>query len=201
MVVAISPHQRGLKKKTVKFGADVALLSMHDIDNIATDSVTYGNKTPFIVDGPGEYEVADLYISGIETDIIETKKSANYPTGSYRNTTYCLRLDGLTLCHLGVQKGTTVDTQATERLGDVDILFIPIGGGDLLDPEQAYALTKQLEPKIVIPIGYDSAQAKKELPEFLKELGIDKQDAIEKLVVKKKDVEGKEAEVIVLKEV
>jgi L-ascorbate metabolism protein UlaG (beta-lactamase superfamily) len=81
-----------------------------------------------------------------------------------------------------------------EAIDEVDILFVPIGGNGVLEPSQAYKLAVSIEPKIIIPILY---KEEKELKAFLKEAG-DNPKPETKLTLKKKDLEGKEAEVIVL---
>ncbi len=63
-----------------------------------------------------------------------------------------------------------------EMLGLIDILVIPVGGGDTLDPTSAAAMVRTVEPKIVVPIHYADAGLRYELPQdaleiFTKELG------------------------------
>jgi len=79
-------------------------------------------------------------------------------------------------------------------LGDIDILFVPIGGGDVLEVPQASKLAVKLEARLVIPMHYD----KNALEAFLKEEGVPGQKAEDKLTIKKKDVSVMEGEVRVL---
>ena len=67
-------------------------------------------------------------------------------------------------------------------MGEVDILFIPIGGGELLDSQKAAGAAIHLEAKIVIPMNYNESQLK----QFIKEFGADKTESLEKLTIKKK---------------
>ena len=90
---------------------------------------------------------------------------------------------------------------AKQELDDIDILFVPVGpstssgqAADILSYAAAYKLVVQLEPKVVIPMHYDTASLKS----FLKEAGAEDTKAQDKLTVKKKDLEGKEAEIVVL---
>jgi L-ascorbate metabolism protein UlaG (beta-lactamase superfamily) len=110
-------------------------------------------------------------------------------------------LDGMNLCFLGALGSSTLPHAAAQELDDIDILFLPIGDPDakvgagkgLLEYDEAYKLAVQLEPKAVIPMQYNAASLKS----FLKEAGEDVKP-VEKLTVKKKDLEGKEGEIIVL---
>jgi L-ascorbate metabolism protein UlaG (beta-lactamase superfamily) len=77
----------------------------------------------------------------------------------------------------------------------IDLLFVPIAGDGVLSPADAYKLAVQFEPKLIIPIGHDTS--KDALKMFLKEAGEDTKP-VEKLTIKKKDIEGKEGEVVVL---
>ena len=80
------------------------------------------------------------------------------------------------------------------KLGNIDILFVPIGGGDVLDVPQASKLAVKLEAKLIIPMHYGT-QA---LASFLKEEGIKEVEPVEKLTIKKKDLELMEGEIVVL---
>jgi L-ascorbate metabolism protein UlaG (beta-lactamase superfamily) len=68
----------------------------------------------------------------------------------------------------------------------------------VLNPDEAAKLATSLEAKIVIPMHYDLPSAKTALNVFLKEYGEEKIAPVEKLTLKKKDLEGKDGEVIIL---
>ena len=87
-----------------------------------------------------------------------------------------------------------ISTETRGEIGSPDILFVPIGNNDLLDPAEAYKLAVSLEPKIIIPMDYDE----KTLKAFLKEGGQDKVAPIDKLTLKAKDIVGREGEIVVL---
>ncbi len=79
----------------------------------------------------------------------------------------------------------------------MDILFVPIGGDGVLDAATAYKLAISIEPKLIIPIHYGDVGSKDALKIFLKEAG-ENPTPVPKLTLKKKDLEGKEAEIVVL---
>ena len=111
------------------------------------------------------------------------------------NTIYLISFEGMNLCFLGALSNPVLPDETLEAIEDVDILFVPIGVSGTLDPVSAYKLAVSLEPSVIIPMYY----SKQALEKFIKEGG-DKVESLDKFVVKKKDLEGKESEIIVLKE-
>ncbi|KKW15604.1 MAG: Zn-dependent hydrolase of the beta-lactamase fold-like protein [Parcubacteria group bacterium GW2011_GWA2_50_10b] len=141
-------------------------------------------KSGFVIAGPGEYEIKDVFIKGF---LSEAKDKLN--------TIYLISFEGLKLCFLGSLFNPQLPTKTLEAIEDIDILFVPVGGNEVLEPSAAYKLAVSLEPSVIIPMHY----AKPALDQFIKEGG-DKVEALDKFVVKKKDLEGKESEIVVLKE-
>jgi L-ascorbate metabolism protein UlaG (beta-lactamase superfamily) len=101
---------------------------------------------------------------------------------------------------LGALSDIEIGKEAREVIEEPDILFIPVGdkgskNEGILDVKDSAKLASSLEPGIVIPMDYDETTLKA----FLKEMGEEKAEVVEKLTLKKKDLEGKESEVVVLK--
>jgi hypothetical protein len=140
----------------------------------------------FAISGPGEYEVKDIAIKGFQSEA----------AGSKINTIYLISFEGMNLAFLGALANAELSKETKESLEDIDILFVPIGGEGVLDAAAAYKLAVSLEPSVIIPMHYTDAALK----QFLKEGGEDKVEPLDKLVMKKKDLEGKEGDIIVLKE-
>ena len=136
----------------------------------------------FVISGPGEYEVKDISVKGF---LSEGK-------GGKINTVYLINFEGLNLCFLGSIANPTLNAETVENLEDIDILFVPV---DTLEPAAAYKLAVSLEPSLIIPMLYTPESLKK----FIKESG-EESEQMDKLVVKKKDLEGKEGDIVVLKE-
>lgn len=139
------------------------------IDGRVTDQ---GQNKPFVIDGPGEYEVRGVNILGISTF-----HDNSQGTERGKNTIYEFRVEGLNLIHLGDLGHKLTDAQK-ESLSSPDILFIPTGGNYTIDPSLASEVITQLEPKIIIPMHYQVAGlipklAKDLVPvtEFLKVMG------------------------------
>lgn len=190
-VLAFNPVSKDSKFKTPRFGADIALISLNHPDMNGSDVVGIGDKQPFVIKGPGEYEVKDLFIKGFET------KSTYGDTDKY-NTVYTVTIDGMNVCFLGALGSKELSAEARTAVGDVEILFVPIGGEGVLSASDAYQLAVKLEPKIIIPIHYGEVGNKDSLKTFLKEGDSQDVKPIDKLTLKKKDLEGKEGDIIVL---
>lgn len=132
------------------------------------------------IKGPGEYELKGVFITGIAT-FHDTERGAKLG----KNTVYLLEMDGLTLCHLG-DLGHLPDSELMEALGDVDLLFVPVGGVSTIAGATAAEVIRRLAPKIAIPMHYKTPKLVKDLEpldRFLKELGVKEQVAQPKLSV------------------
>ncbi len=188
-VIGINPIAKDSKHKSGRFSADIALVSNKHKDFSGVENLSFGDKTPFVIDGPGEYETKGVTIRGFLS-------KSDYE-GTKLNTIYLVSLEDMKLCHLGALSDGDLGSEVKEQLEGIDILFVPVGGDNLLTPERAYKLAVALEPKIIIPMYYGE-DGEKALKVFLKEGGAEGVRAIDKLTLKKKDLEGKEGEIIVL---
>ena len=191
LTLAFNPPSKESKLASAKFGADIALVSLHHPDFNGVENAAFGERQPFVVEGPGEYEVRGVAVRGFGSE-------STYGGDKHINTIYSIALEGMNLCFLGALNSTELPHAATQELDDIDVLFLPIGGQGVLDHAAAYKLAVQLEPKAIIPMHYGELGGKDSLKSFLKEAGSEDVKPIEKLTIKKKDLEGKEAEIIVL---
>ncbi len=190
--LAFNPIAKESKLKSAKFGSDIVLSTLADPDMNGVENASFGDRAPFVVNGPGEYEVKDIVVKGFASE-------SNYKREKRRNTVYFVSLEGMNLCFLGALSTPDLPQEAKQALEDVDILFVPIGGNGVLEPGEAYKLAVKLEPRVIIPTHYGEIEGKeaKALKAFLKESGA-KGEPQEKLTLKKKDLEGKEGEIVVL---
>jgi L-ascorbate metabolism protein UlaG (beta-lactamase superfamily) len=104
----------------------------------------------------------------------------------------------MNLCFLGALGSAEIPDEVHEELEEIDILFAPIGGKDVLGPAEAYKLGVSLEPKIIVPMNYDADGKDGALKTFLKEGGEDAPEKHDKLTIKKKDLEGKKGDIVVI---
>lgn len=138
----------------------------------------------FVIEHPGEYEVKGVPIYGIP---------------AVRNTMFHFLVDDVKVVHLGGLSEPLSDEQLAQ-LGEVDVLLIPVGGGDVLTASAAADLVSRMEPRIVIPMHYKMKELTldaKGWEPFAKEVG-GKIDQLDKLKVSKKDLPQDETRITVL---
>ena len=188
ITVATNPISKDSKLKPSRFGADVCLISINHPDFNGSDQLGFGDRQPLIISGPGEYETKGVFIKGFPS-------VSHYGGQEKINTIYTLSLDNINVCFLGALDAKEIPKEMSEALDEIDILFAPIGGNGTLNAADAYKLAVSLEPKVIIPMGYDDS--KETLKLFQKESG-ETGDTVDKFTVKKKDLEGKEGDIIVI---
>ncbi len=201
MVLAFNPVSKSSKTDiSAHFGTDIAFVTTNHPDYNGIEQLSHGERAPFVINGPGDYEIKEIFIKGVLSNgIIAGKK--------YINTIYLLTVDGINIAFLGALSEGELSKESREALNSPDIVFLPIGGlptqegkgkeAGLLDTKMAAKLASSLEPKLIIPMDYNANTLKA----FLKEIGEEKAQVTDKLTLKRKDLENKEGEVIVLQPV
>ncbi len=150
--------------------------------------MSLGDKEPFVIDGPGNYEVRELMITGAASTVTIDKKE-------YFNTVYGFELDGIKVGIMGlIDDDKKLSPEAKEIAANADMLFMPIGGAIDIDAAKAYKIATSFDPNVIIPYEYDDASLK----QFLKEGGQDKNESQDKATLKRKDLDGKEGFIMVL---
>lgn len=186
--LALNPVSKNSKYFSgVHFGSDLALVTTNHDDYNGYDQLSHGEREPFLISGPGDYEVKGVFVKGVISNSIINNLN-------YINTIYSFYLDGINIVFLGAISEIG-ETMKDESLNSPDILFVPFSN-NLIDPKNTAKLVASLEPKIIIPTDYGESALKL----FLKELGEEKVDNLDKLTIKKKDFEGKENNIIILKD-
>ncbi len=198
LTLVFDPISKNSALPAVRFGADIALVSRDHPDMNGVEEVAYGEKKPFAITGPGEYERQGVVIQGfLSHSAYGLKKDQEKAV----NTIYSVRLDDMTLVHLGAIADTELSKEARENIDEIDVLFVPIGGppsgGAVLSPARAHELAVSLEPKIIVPMHFGGAGAAKSLEAFLKEAG-NGSEKVDKLTLKKKDLVGRDGSIIVI---
>ena len=137
------------------------------------------------ITGPGEYEISDVLITGVAAyHDTEQGKSKG------KNTIYVIEVDDIDVCHLG-DLGHTLSASQVAEIGHVDVLFIPVGGGNTINASKASEVVRQLEPKIVIPMHYKTPELNRELDpvdKFLNEMGVKQMEPRPKLTISKSSI-------------
>ena len=182
VVILIDPDIKESGLRGPKLEADIVLF---------TDGGKAISGSYFLVDGPGEYEIKEVYIKGVSVPSKETPQ----------NIIYTFEVEEIKICHLGKLNKDELITQELEKIGDVDILMIPVGDKDSLDAKSAIKIMSQIEPKITIPMYYHIAGVKQKIEgvdKFLKALGIKNLAPLPKLSIKRKEIPEEEAKIVVL---
>ena len=189
-VIMTDPVGRGTGYTLAKQVADVVTISSSQPEHANLAAVKPEFQT---IEGPGEYEIHDIFVTGIRTHQDEAG-------GKFRghNTAYLIEIDDMVIGHLG-DLGHALAEEHAEAMTDVDILLVPAGSRNL-DPARAAEITSQLAPKIVIPMQYATAGGDSDLlsvEAFCRNLGVSVPEPEEKLVVKSSDL-GETMRVVVL---
>ena len=145
--------------------ADIVTISHSDPAHANADGVG-GN--PRVIDGPGEYEISGTSIVGVTT-----YRGKEKTPESGRNIAYVIELEDMRIGHLG-GIGHVPTSDQLEEMSNVDILMVPVGGGESLDAPPAAETVSLIEPKLVIPMTFKTSADKGKLDpldRFLKEMG------------------------------
>jgi L-ascorbate metabolism protein UlaG (beta-lactamase superfamily) len=175
------PVARGAGYSLPKQNADIVLLSNDDPLNMNLDAVKPDYK---VVRGPGEYEIHEVFITGIRT--YRTEPEAADRT---HNTAYLFEIEGMRVCHLG-DLGHVLSTEQAEALSDLDLLIVPAGGAPI-GVAKAAEVVAQLEPKVVVPVRYAAGGGDATLgglEAFCKALGVAAPTPEEKLTLRSSDL-------------
>src|SRR5438067_1492680 len=183
-------HPQGEPLRLGKLAASIVTISHnHPGHNFAMG--VGGN--PYVVRGPGEYEVSDILITGVAS-YHDNKRGQELG----RNTIYVIHIDDLVVCHLG-DLGHTLQEEQLEEVADADILLVPIGGHNTINAAQAAEVISQVEPRIIIPMHYSAStgESPNPLDKFCREMGFEMANTQPKLMVTRSSLPA-ETQVVIL---
>src|SRR3990167_2613839 len=121
LTLVFDPIAKDPSLPAVRFGADIALVSRDHPDMNGIEEVTYGEKKPFAVTGPGEYERQGVVIQGF---LSKSKYGLQKDETEAINTIYSVELEDMTLVHLGALSDAELSPEARERIDEVGVLFV-----------------------------------------------------------------------------
>jgi len=168
--VVIDPYGKGIGLTTLvpsRFSADVLAIT-HDHPGHNNAAMVGGD--PKVINGPGEYEVKGVSVQGVSA-FHDDEGGARLG----RVTMYAITIDEVVVAHLG-DLGHGLSEAQQSQLGTIDVLLLPVGGGNSLSATAAAAVVNQLEPKVVVPMHYRLPGLKQELDDpqhFAAEMGIE----------------------------
>lgn len=198
VAIVIDPFSKDIGLRLPKLEADVLLVTHdHSDHNNAKEVLGVGGKEPFLITGPGEYEIKEIYIQGISAfhDNFQGKDRG-------KSTIYIVEAEEIKICHLGDIGQKELTPEQLEKIGGVDVLLIPVGGVYTVSAKEASEIINQIEPRIVIPMHYHVPKLKIKLEgvdKFLKIMGVKSIIPQNKLLIKKKDLPAEDMQVVVLK--
>ncbi len=171
--------------------ADIVLLT-HDYTEEVKESL---KGEPTVLDAPGEYSAKGIAALGFPT--FQDEKE-----GALRgqNTIFIFESEDIHVAFLGAL-GHDLSPELLDKLNGVDILFIPVGGEGALSPKLAAELARKIEPNIVVPMHYKIPGLTLPLESekaFCDAIGNCPKETVPKLNIKKKEMEGKQIEVVLL---
>ena len=139
----------GINYSPIKESADIIIVSHGHSDH---NNVSAVRGQPQIIKGSGIKDVRGIEFKGIAT---YHDKSKGKERGG--NTVFCFTVDGIRLCHLG-DLGHLLSQEQIASVGDVDILFIPVGGFFTIDAAEASRVCTQLMPRVIIPMHFKTTK-------------------------------------------
>lgn len=192
VVVFFDPFDKETGPRPPQGQADVVFVSHdhHDHNNV---SAIKGE--PVVIDSPGEYAVKGINVVGLDSFHDDQEGSLRG-----RSTIFVLEAEDLKICHLG-DLGGDLSGKQLEEIDGVDVLFIPVGGKYTIDGKKATELVRKIEPAIVIPMHYKINGSNIDIEDekkFCAEMGNCPKEKTAKLNLKKKDLEGKTMEIILM---
>ena len=189
--VVTDPYEKSIGLKLPRPRADIVTISHNHAGHDNADGVA-GN--PKVINGPGEYEISNVFVTGVQT--YHDKRNGK---DRGKNTVYVINIEGLNVCHLGDIGHVPTQAQA-DLIGQVDILLVPVGGGNALNASDAAEVVSLFEPMVVIPMHYRVPELAVKLDtvdKFIKEMGVKAPPRVESLNLKR-DSMPKETQVFLL---
>jgi L-ascorbate metabolism protein UlaG (beta-lactamase superfamily) len=190
VVIFLDPFDKSIGLRPPQGQADLVLVTHNHHDHNNVEAI---KGDPAVINIPGEYSVKGVNIIGLTSEHGPT----NNPVP---NTIYILDTEDIKICHLG-DLGKDLDEKQLEEIDGVDILMIPVGGNYTIDGKKAVDIVKKIEPAIIIPMHYKMNGSTVEITDekkFCNEMGNCPKEKVSKLNLKKKDLEGKSMEVVLM---
>lgn len=173
--VVTDPYGDSIGLPPLKLKADVVTVSHQEAGHNNVSAVKGDAR---LIAGPGEYEIGGVFITALAMHFIEQDTARS-------NIAYLFDYDNLTVLHLG-DLAHIPDQSTIEALGEVNVLLLPVGGGNGLRAAQAAEVVALIEPNFIVPMHYALPGLKFQLDpvdKFLKAMGIGKVQESEALKV------------------
>lgn len=187
----IDPFSQEIGLRPPKIKDNIVLVSHQHYDHNNIEGLPLDT---FLIKGPGEYEAKGVSVKGIHSF---HDKSQGQERGL--NAIYLIKMEDLVLTHLGDFGESKLSEEQIEKIGDIDIVMIPVGGTYTINYKEAVEIINQIEPKIVIPMHYKIPGLKLEIdgPEkFLKEMSLTPEKVERSYKIQKKNLPAEEMKLV-----
>jgi L-ascorbate metabolism protein UlaG (beta-lactamase superfamily) len=192
VVVFIDPFDKSVGLRPPQGQANAVFITHNHPDH---NNFSALKGDPMIIDTPGEYSIKGINVTGI--DIFHGEFQAGKKE---HNTIFIMEVEDMKICHVG-DLGEDIAPETLEMIEGVDVLFIPVGGKYTIGGKKAAEICRKTEPKIIIPMHYKMNGSTVDIDtekKFCTEMGNCPSEKVNRLNLKKKDLEEKMMEVVLM---
>ncbi|MFA4846039.1 MAG: MBL fold metallo-hydrolase [Patescibacteria group bacterium] len=199
--IVTDPYQNTTGLRFPRTVSAEILLQTHDEDDANNQEAVLGS--PYVIDLPGEFEVKNVFVFGIQAsckrEVTSLRQGSGWQAGKrVSNLIFRIEAEGMCLAHLGALDRALTDEELQE-LGNVDVLMIPVGGGRVMNAGVAAEVISQIEPRVVIPMTHAVAGATEALATvdaFCKSFGACRREEMNKYKFTQKDLPEEEMVIV-----
>jgi len=127
--------------------ADLLLVTHEHLDHNGVEAV--GGDPVVLRSTAGRHESPAGEVVGIASEHDAVAGTERGP-----NTIYVFELDGVRVAHLGDLGQPSLRPEQVAAIGEIDLLFVPVGGGPTNGAPEGLALVELLSPRWVVPMHY-----------------------------------------------
>jgi L-ascorbate metabolism protein UlaG (beta-lactamase superfamily) len=191
--IVIDPFDKKIGLKLPTLEARIVLVTHDHFDH---NNISEIKGNPFVIDSPGEYELENVFIQGIQSYHDQEK-------GEKRglNTIYTMEIEKIKVCHLGDFGEKELSADQMKEIQEVDVLMIPVGGVYTIGAKEATRIISQIEPRVVIPMHYKVPGVEADIDDlspFLKAIGEKEVKKEEEVVISESNLPSSEMKIIPL---
>jgi hypothetical protein len=171
--VVVNPYNEKMGLKLPNLKGDIAIIT-----GVADghDNIKAVNGDPYTIDWPGEYEVKEIAITALQPP-------------NRKGFLFTLVAENMKIAYIE-RVGKELNEELVDKIGDVDVLLLAVGGEEVMKPETAHKVIEEIEPRAIIPMHFavKGATAKiGEVEPFWKLVGASNIEAREKYSIQNRN--------------
>lgn len=130
----------------------------YDVERVTADYCTVSHSH-FDHDNTAGVNAKHI-VKGAQKGFLAIKSYHDANLGALRgeNVIFKFKIDGVTFCHLG-DLGEYFSQDLVDEIGEVDVLFIPVGGTYTIDCKEAVRYATAISAKITVPMHYKTPKS------------------------------------------